>query len=416
MTEIADEWLRRSAELGHWPERIGLLLRGPYLGRDHPCVIVHELSLMTSRLSRLQQSFPPATLHTVAIKANPLLAVLKVIVEQGFGLEAASEGEIALALAAGCPKERIVYDSPAKTPSELTQALSQGFLINANSGRELERLSSLLKEKPCKPKIGLRCNPMVCSKERSSATMVAAPDSKFGVAISEAPTLLRTYDFVSGLHLHIGSQVATLEDLVEGARRVVDLAEQFPQIQWIDIGGGLPTRYRSNDRGLSPEEYLKELRAQVPKLFNYPLITEMGRAVQANCGWAASRVEYVEPGRAILHLGADFALRECYQPQEWWHEISIFDGQGKPKQGPREPVDLYGPLCFSGDRLAQQRPLPKLEAGDIAVIHDVGAYTLSMWSRYCSRPIPEVLGGDGEGYRVLRARESVQDVVDFWSR
>jgi diaminopimelate decarboxylase len=244
--------------------------------------------------------------------------------------------------------------------------------------------------------------------------MVATEGSKFGVPLPEVAGMLQRFPFVTGLHVHIGSQVATKDDLVEGTRRVVELASRFPGIEWLDIGGGLPTRYHPSDPGLSPSDYLTALREAAPAIDSYRLITEVGRAVHAGCGWAATRVEYVEPGRAILHLGADFCLRECYQQDRWYHEIKVFDAKGDPKEGPTEPVDLFGPLCFSGDLVARARALPKLELGDLVVLCDVGAYTLSMWSRYCSRAIPEIVGYGNGAWTVLRNREKPQDLVKFW--
>ena len=382
-----------------------------YLANEHTSVIVHDLDKMTERLGEIRRAFPDETLHTIAIKANPLVEVLRKVVDCGFGLEAASGPELHLALAARCPTEHIVYDSPAKTRSELTEALEKGVVINANSYAELDRIEVL----GVSGRIGLRCNPAVVNAQREATTMVAIPGSKFGVSMEKLVGELSRRPWVKGLHIHVGSQVATLEDLVEAARRVVAVAREVPSIRWIDIGGGLPTRYRSEDPGLTPDAYVTALRAEIPQLFDYSLITEIGRAVQAGCGWAVSRVEYVEGDRAILHFGADFALREAYQPQDWWHDFSVFHADGTAKDAPSRVYDLYGPLCFAGDRIARVRSLPELAEGDLVVMHDVGGYTLSMWSRYCSRAMPEVVGFENGSLRVLRRREQGEDLVRFWS-
>lgn len=406
----SNSWLQKSASRDT-TRHLGELLQAGYLTDDHTSVIVHDLDKMTSRLQELRSAFPDNTLHAVAIKANPLLEVLRKVVDFGFGLEVASGPELQLAIAAGCPTNRIVYDSPAKTQSELSYALGQNIVINANSYAELDRLDKL----SAGGRIGLRCNPAVAGIARESATMVAIPGSKFGVLCDNVVGELRRRPWVSGLHIHVGSQVATPEDLVEAVRRVVAVALQVETIRWLDIGGGLPTRYRDTDPGLTPSDYVAALRQEVPEVFDYPLITEMGRALQVGCGWAVSRVEYVEDGRAILHLGADFALREAYQPSDWWHDFSVYNPDGTPKDAPVRPYDLYGPLCFSGDRIARERPLPQLTEGDLVVMHDVGGYTLSMWSRYCSRAMPEVVGFENGALRLLRRRETDEDLVRFWS-
>jgi diaminopimelate decarboxylase len=400
-------WQARTADRGV-EGKLASLLRAGHLTQGS--VIVHELDTMEARLGELRAAFPPDTIHAMAIKANPVLGVLKPLVKAGAGLEAASAGELALGLAAGCPPERLVLDSPCKTEGELREALRLGVRINANSVAELERIERLGPQGP----IGLRLNPVVAEADRESPTMVATLRSKFGLPEHVARQALQDRPWVNGLHIHVGSQVATLDDLSLAAGRVLELARSLPSIRWIDIGGGLPTRYHEDDPGLDPDVYAQALQRDVPELFHYPLITEVGRALQAGCGWAASRVEYASDGKVIIHLGADFALREAYQPQSWYHEITVHDSEGRRKEGAPEPVDVYGPLCFFGDQLATGRALPHIEPGDILVLHDTGGYTLSMWSRYCSRQIPAVLGWTGRDWLTLRRAETPQDLVSFW--
>ena len=150
------------------------------------------------------------------------------------------------------------------------------------------------------------------------------------------------------------------------------------------------------------------------------MITEFGRAIHANCGLAVSRVEYVKPAQqlAVIHLGADLLLRPVYRPQDWQHEFFVLDRLGNPKPGPTHPLTIAGPLCFAGDCLARDVPLPAVEPGDWLVIRDVGAYTLSLWSRHCNRGIPAVIGYDPArtaALRVLRPQETPADVVRFWA-
>lgn len=406
-------WLQRTVD-GEGQTRLKSLLESGKM-EGAPSAIVHDLDLMSLRWRELTEAFPSETLHAVAVKANPLLGVLRTLVNKGAGLEVASSGELALALAAGCPASRIVYDSPAKTMAELAEALELGIRINANSPAELERIDGLLRRNPSTSLVGLRLNPVVASRERESTTMVATARSKFGLQATAVSEALGRYPWLTGLHVHVGSQVATLDDLVLGARRTLDIAQQFPQITWLDIGGGLPARYRSQDPGLTPQAYIDALYSELPRLRSYSLITEVGRALHAGCGWAVTRVEYADERKAILHLGADFALRTAYQPESWYHESTVHDARGTLKRGEPRPVDLFGPLCFSGDKLAEQRLLPPIEPGDLVVIHDIGAYTLSMWSHYCSRPMPPVFGWTGSLWRTLREAETPQAVVKFWS-
>ena len=149
-------------------------------------------------------------------------------------------------------------------------------------------------------------------------------------------------------------------------------------------------------------------------------MTEFGRAIHANCGIAVSRVEYVKPAQrmAVIHLGADFLLRPVYRPADWQHEFFVLDRDGLPKTQAPAPVAIAGPLCFGGDILARDVPLPPVEVGRFYRYSRCGAYTLSMWSRHCSRGIPAVIGYDpqqSDPLRVLRRAETPEDIVRFWS-
>lgn len=408
--------------------------------RDRPAAIFHDLDRFETRLDALADAFPADALHTLAIKANPLPPLLSLAVDRGFGLEAASRGELELALRSGCPPARIVLDSPVKTPSELRDALAYGVMLNADNLRELERVASLLDGDVPPAPVGLRLNPLV-GEGTIEATSVSAADSKFGVPLTRRDAILEAFErfpWLSGLHVHVGSQGYSMDRLVDGVERAVELADAVDarlrerRIDTIDIGGGLPVDFRTDryaDEGRAPSfrDYSEALRDRVPSLVSGDrrLVTEFGRALQARCGWAATRVEYVKDlpdGRlAALHLGADFMLRRVYQPQNWHHQVDVFDADGQPKPSPDVPPDqsarwtLGGPLCFSGDILARDLSLPDLEPGDWVVFRDVGAYTLSMWSRYCSRAVPPVVGHRGDGIsRLLKSAESVHDLAEFW--
>jgi diaminopimelate decarboxylase len=397
-----------------------------------PAALFHDLGRLRARFARLAAAFPIEALHAVAIKANPVLGILRALVALGAGLEAASIEEVELARAVGCPAERIVYDSPARTRAELTTALRLGLLVNAGSFGELARIASAKRaERSDAARIGLRINPMV-GEGSISATSTAGRASRFGVPcgkneVARVAAAIAELDFVSTIHVHTGSQGCGLDLLVAAARQALELAERVNQIAGkqrigtIDIGGGLPAVYRDSDDPPSPEEYAAALRASAPALFDgrIRLVTEFGRALHASCGWAASRVEFVEQRDeqlAVIHLGADFALRVAYAPADWYHDFLVFDAGGRLRSSEeRVPTTVAGPLCFEGDVLARGRLLPHLHEGDVLVIRDVGAYTLGMWSHHCSRSLPPVIGYDGDGgFDSLRQRDGTQGVVRFW--
>lgn len=403
------------------------------VGSEERSVIFHNLDLLRARVRDLRAAFPGNALHAIAIKANPLIEVLKVAVEAGAGLEAASFEEVQIGLAAGCPPDRLVYDSPAKTIDELAAALDLGVVVNVDNLHELKRINELLAGRSPVSQVGLRVNPVVGSGS-IGITSVADKSSRFGLrldrdrdAIVEA---FRRFSWLKGLHVHIGSQGCDLGLLIAGARRVQEMREVIERvlgigrIGFVDIGGGMPTKYVDEDRPPVLSEYVRQLRLNVPELFGnrIRLVTEFGRAVQAGCGVALTRVEYLKElddlPLAVVHLGADMLMRPVYLSEQWKHRFFALDGSGRLKNGPESPWTIGGPLCFAGDVLSRRCLLPMLDAGDYIAIADVGAYTVSLWSRHCSRGIPLVVGHEGEGrsFVVLRERETASDLVRYWGR
>jgi diaminopimelate decarboxylase len=411
-----------------------LLRRARRLGLLDRAAVFHDLDRMRARLDALREAFPPSALHAVAIKANPLIEVLHEVVRAGGALEAASSEEIELALAAGCPPDRIVYDSPVKTRADLDRALTLGAVINADGFDELERIGSLwpaFANRLAQRTIGLRINPGVADG-RIAATSVGSVRSRFGVAVDDGERIVdafRRHVWLNALHCHVGSQGCSLEALVEAAaktaalRRLVNDALGENRITTVDIGGGLPAAYRATDSTIDFPDYAAALRRGAPTLFEprVRLITEMGRSVHAPCGFAASRVEYVHERDgsrfATTHLGADLFLRAAYAPHDWHHDVVVLDADGVEKSdAAAEACNVAGPLCFGGDVIARDRMLAPVAAGDWVLVRDAGAYTLSMWSRHCSRAMPPVIGVERDGLRLLREAETAADLVDFWSR
>lgn len=408
-----------------WATREGLI---------HPAdtaVVFYDFDILDNRLDYLEQHFPANTLHAVAIKSNPLRAVLTHIGRRGFGLESASWEETVLAQRAQVPAERIVFDSPVKTQREIDWCATHlpDLHLNANSLAELSRL-------PAKSdlRVGLRINPLVDPGSPDEYNVSTAV-SKFGVPISHWTDIIAAavrYPFIRGLHLHIGSEMSRLDAHAAAVRNVLDLAKAIREerakrgtdapIAFIDVGGGFPARYA---KGAQPDlrEYLTFLRKQAPELFtDYQIITEFGRFVQAHTAWMVSDVEYVlqpgpdQPDVPIIHCGADLLLREIYQPNGPEHQLAVLDQGGQLKSTDTWPVHLAGPLCFAGDYLARGTELPRMATGDRVIVADIGANSFSMWSRHCSRVFPKVIGYSQKAgtIQVIKEREGVEDVVRFW--
>lgn len=409
------------------------LLAAGHLTEEAPWLVLYDLGLLDARFAELRATWPEGTLHANAIKANPLVSVLRRLVASGAGMEAASRPELMLAEAAGCPPAAIVYDSPAKTRPDLRYALERGIHLNADNLQELERIAALREEMNSISTIGVRINPEVGAGSIDT-TSVAAGGSKFGVSLAmqrdELIDAYRRWPWLTGIHVHVGSQGCEVDLLVAGARRAWELVEEIEaaigseggrrQIEIFDIGGGLPVAYLPADDPPTMAAYTSALREAVPELFDggVRLITEFGRWLHAPCAIAISRVESVKPAVgadvATIHFGADLLLRRAYQPESWDHRLTVLDPEGRPKAGPTRPLTVAGPLCFSGDVLCRGRHLPAVEPGDLIVAHDVGGYSFGMWSHYCSRPFPHILGVDADGFTTLRQRASDAETVEFW--
>lgn len=393
--------------------------------------VFYDMDRLARRCVEACQAFGDHSLNAIAIKANPLPAVLRFArdAHPRMGAEAASLPELHLALDAGFEPQRIVFDSPVKTVEEIRFALEKGVHLNIDNFQELTRVAGAVGEMRKQPagSIGFRVNPQVGAGTIAS-TSVAAGFSKFGVPLHECKNELlaafEKYPWLTGVHSHIGSQGCSLAQLVEGAQAVASFALQASGVEVVDIGGGLPATYDASDAKPTIGGYALQLRREVPELFSgrFRLFTEFGRAINANAAFAATRVEYVKEHSGVrtlvTHLGADMFLRKCYNPADWHHDMAVLDSGGAPAKAEAVAQSVAGPLCFQGDFIARDVFLPAASQGDWVVVRDVGAYTFGMWSRYNSRTMPVVLGftrGDkGFEFSVLRRREGVGDVLDFW--
>ncbi|MDQ2778269.1 MAG: diaminopimelate decarboxylase [Pseudomonadota bacterium] len=385
--------LRRS--VGSWPvaDSAARLAGRLVLDDERPSAIVYDLARLEARAMELRTALPGFQ-HCLALKASPYAAILQRYAGWGFGFEAASftEGLVAHHAAPGAT---VLFDSPAKSRTEIARAQALGWLLSANSLQELERMDA-----PC----ALRINTLV-GAGRIAHTSVCDARSRFGVRLDELPDDLRC----EGWHAHVGSQGGTIDQLVMSARRLVDLAQRRPGTRWINLGGGMPVEA---DYG----SYGRALRAAVPELFegHWTVYTEMGRSLLGGCARAYSRVEYAHHGVATIHLGADFLLRRVYRPQDWDCPMRALSPDFAPRTGLRQLQTIAGPLCFAGDLLGEI-DAPTIAEGDIVEIGLAGAYTLSMWSRHCSRRMPPVYGLDAaDDLQLISAGESEADLLRLW--
>ncbi|GAA1426334.1 diaminopimelate decarboxylase [Streptomyces thermospinosisporus] len=409
------------------------------LGPGQPIVALLDVTGIRQSAAGLRAAFEavaaPGTriLHAFAVKATPLVPVLRLLRAEGIGAEVASPGELALARAAGIEPERTVLDSPAKTPAELREALALGIAVNADNPQELARIDALVGSDTPRSPLGLRVNPQVGSGA-IEALSTATATSKFGVALRDEGArewVVRSYlerPWLTRLHAHTGSQGVALELMARGVAETYELAEEINrragrrQVDTVDIGGGLPVNFASEAITPTYGAYARVLRDTVPGLFDgrYGIVTEFGRSLLAKHGTLLARVEYAKQagGRpvAVTHAGVQVATRTVYAPQEWPLRIAAYDAKGLPKEGPAVVQDIAGPACFAGDLLAREYPLPLLEQGDYAAALDTGAYYFAHHYAYNSLPRPAVHGfvadqpGD-VGFALVRPAQTTEEIV-----
>ncbi|WP_217550725.1 diaminopimelate decarboxylase [Streptomyces sp. GbtcB6] len=410
------------------------------LGPDAPIVGLLDVKGIHASAAALRQAFEAvaapgtAILHAFAVKANPLVPVVRLLAEAGLGAEVASAGELALARAAGMPAERIVFDAPAKTEAELREALALGVAVNADNPQEVRRLDALVHPGgTTSSPLGIRVNPQI-GAGTIGATSTATATSKFGVGLRDEGArewVVQTFaerPWLTRLHAHIGSQGIPLSLLARGVAETYALAEEINaragrrQVDTLDIGGGLSVNFASEATEPTYAQYARLLAEVVPGLFDgrYGLVTEFGRSLLARHGTVVARVEYAKSsgGRriAVTHAGVQVAPRTVYVPGAWPLRIAAYDAKGRPRQGAPVVQDVAGPACFAGDLLAEARALPPLEQGDFAAALDTGAYYFGSHYSYNSLARPGVYGfaPDGDGgvaFAVVREPQTVAEVV-----
>ncbi|MFJ2371270.1 diaminopimelate decarboxylase [Streptomyces sp. NPDC087769] len=406
------------------------------LGPHSPVVGLLDVDGVLAAVDALNEAFagPAPVQHTFAAKACGLVPVLRLLADAGMGCEVASPGELEQALAAGFRYDRLVFDSPAKTVAELEFALAHGIAINLDNFQELARVDRLLAGREAAGPIGIRVNPQV-GAGAIGAMSTATATSKFGVALRDPGAVdavteaFERHRWLNRLHAHVGSQGCPLPLIAEGIRAAYELAERIndrlghARITGIDIGGGLPVNFTDEDDRPTYADYVAELRAAVPGLFDgrYTLVTEFGRSLLAKSGTIGTVVEYTKSagGRriAVTHAGAQVATRTVFMPGSWPLRVGVFDAAGRPKQGPAQVVDIAGPCCFAGDLTATGVWLPAVEPGDVVALHDTGAYYFSSHFSYNSLPRPAVYGyrADADGrvrFALVREAQSVREVVE----
>lgn len=391
---------------------------------------IYSGATLADHYDRVAAAFAPLNpIICYSIKSCPNLHICRLLRERGAGFDVVSGGELYRALQAGADPARIVFAGVGKSDDEIHQAIDARIgWFNIESEAELENLIALARRRGATVRSALRVNPDVDPRTHRYTT-TGKRESKFGVDLERARRVFETYgrqDSVrmTGIHLHIGSPVNTVEPYVQAIRKALDLIEQLRgagfRIDTLDIGGGFGAHYRAEE---APPAILYA-EAIVPLLEGTSLniILEPGRAIAANAGILVARVLYLKQSGDRQFLIVDAGMNDLIRPA--LYEAYHFIWPVRPRAG-FVPVqrgeaavfpgtvmmDVVGPVCESGDFLAKDRQLPPMARGDLVAVFSAGAYGMAMASHYNSRPNPPEVLVEGDRFRVIRRRETYDDLI-----
>ena len=382
-----------------------------------PCY-VYSAPAIRARYRELDAAFAghPHAIH-YALKANSTLAIVKLLRGLGAHADANSGGEIDVALRAGFAPSEIVFTGVGKTPAEIERAVGLGLkAINAESFGEMDRIDQIARRLGTRARVAVRINPDIDALSHPGIS-TGRKTNKFGVAIDDARAMCREMATraglqVVGLHVHVGSQITKLEPLRRAAETLVTLAAELERdgvsVEHLDVGGGLGISY---DGGGVPTaaEYAGAVLPSIAAS-GRSLVLEPGRVIVGPAGVLLTRVVDLkpQPGAKVFVI-ADAGMTELMRPMLYgaYHAIEPVT----PRGGAKIVADVVGPVCETTDTIGSDRELPPIEVGDLLAVRDAGAYGAVMGSNYNRRPFPPEVLVDEDGWRIIRRRQTIDDLL-----
>ena len=388
---------------------------------------VYDAALMRSRAAALSAACGdyPHALH-YAIKANATLAIVRLMRECGARADANSGGEIEVALRAGFTPADIVFTGVGKSADELRRAIALGVkAINAESPGEVERIAAIARDLGTVARVAVRINPDVDAGSHPHIS-TGLRTNKFGMSIEAARAMARSIGAhpslrIVGLHVHIGSQITKTAPLSRAAETIaalaVELRAEGVPLEHVDIGGGLGIAYQAGQTVVSPDEYASAILPAIRRT-GLTLVLEPGRWIVGPAGQLLASVVDLksqppdaDTGEARWFVIADAGMTDLLRPALYgaWHDIVAVT----PRAGADRLCDIVGPVCETTDTLGSARRLPPVEVGDLLTVRDAGAYGAVMASNYNRRPTAAEVLVDGDAWRVVRRRQTVDDLLQW---
>lgn len=380
---------------------------------------VYDAAIIRRQIDRVQRAFSTLPFRPFyAMKANGSLAVLDLIRGAGFGCDCVSPGEVYIARQAGFTPDEIWFTCSNVSDEDLLGIGDPRIVVNVNSLSEIDRILALDLPNP----VALRVNPDIGAGHHVDV-VTAGGGVKFGIDLAEIRDARMIVEDsgrkVVGLHAHIGSGIDDLVPLLESARRLLELAPDFPNLRFLNFGGGISVPYRPGESEFPIEDYGAELSRIADRLLrarDLTAILEPGRYVVAQSGVLLAQVTAKRISGGLWWVGCDTGFNHLVRPSKYgaYHHIvnASRDSQAK------EEYVVAGNLCESGDvftRDAMGNAIPRaidhLQVGDLIAFCDAGAYGFSMASHYNARLLPPEVMVEGRSMRLIRERQSLEDLM-----
>ena len=380
-------------------------------------VYIYSRAAILGNFRRIEQGLSHIPrLLCYSVKANSNLKILSLLLEAGAGFDIVSGGELARVLRVGTKTDRVVFSGVGKTEAEIDAGLQAGILMfNVESAGELEVIGRRARHLGRCADISIRINPEV---ETETHPYISTGQSihKFGVPRAEAAALYRRaarseHLRVRGLACHIGSQILDVEPFLQALDELLGVARSLQaegiEVEYLDMGGGFGIRY-ADEQPLDLERLTQGVEARITGT-PYRLILEPGRAVVGDAGTLVTRVLYVKRNQRKNFIVVDAGMSDLMRPSLYGSYHEIVSVQPQPCE--RLRADVVGPLCETGDFLAENREMPDVRSGDLLAILTTGAYGYVLASNYNTRPRPAEVLVHGDQVELIRRRESVQDLM-----
>jgi diaminopimelate decarboxylase len=382
-----------------------------------PCYVYSSAAIL-ERFRAYDAAFGDAA-HLVcySVKSNSNLALLKLLSGAGAGFDIVSGGELYRVLQSGGDPGKVVFSGVGKTAAEIDEALAAGiFVFNCESEPELALIDALAHRRGAKARVALRVNPDVDAATHAYIS-TGRLAHKFGVdigcaeAVYERARSLQNL-LIEGVSCHIGSQLMSPQPVMEAVDRVLELIGRLREkgfdIRHADLGGGLGVGYKDGETTPDIAEFVGKLRERVDGRGLHVMI-EPGRSIVAEAGVLLARVLYRKTTGGKKFVIIDAAMNDLIRPALYGahHEIIPVLDRGLEKIR----ADVVGPVCESGDFLARDREMAQVLPGDLVAIRSAGAYGFVQSSNYNSRPRAAEVMVEGSSWRVVRLRESYEDLV-----